>query len=260
MVRGRGHGHRRTSPPIRSATAAAPSRSVRPSPTDGSWPSDGALIVDVGGESTRPGAEPVGIDDGDRPSAPGDRHARRRRCAGRASTPGGPRSPAPAIAAGAHVVNDVSGLADPEMVTVCRDDRDALVIGHMQGIAGDDAARPDLRRRRRRGHRRAARPAPTGPSPQASRRCSSTPASGSARPPSTTWRCCGRCRSTSPTRSSSVRRARASSVASRGAAAPADRDAGTLAAHLVAAQRGTALVRAHDVAAHVQALAVLAVL
>ena len=45
-----------------------------------------------------------------------------------------------------------------------------------------------------------------------------------------------------------------------GARTPADRDAGTLAAHLLAAQRGVALVRAHDVAAHVQGLAVLAAL
>ena len=45
-----------------------------------------------------------------------------------------------------------------------------------------------------------------------------------------------------------------------GTTAPADRDAGTLAAHLFAAQRGVALVRAHDVAAHVQALTVLAAL
>ena len=118
-----------------------------------------------------------------------------------------------AIAAGAHIVNDVSGLADPEMVTRRRDDRDAARHRPHARHAGDDAGRSDLRRRRRRGHRRAARR--RRPRPRRRR------AIGARRPrhrvrqdrSSTTWPCCGRCRSTSSTRRSSVRRARASSVA-----------------------------------------------
>jgi dihydropteroate synthase len=41
---------------------------------------------------------------------------------------------------------------------------------------------------------------------------------------------------------------------------PADRDAASIAVHLFAAERGAAMVRAHDVAGHVQALAMAAAL
>ena len=37
----------------------------------------GAAVLDIGGESTRPGAEPVDAADRDRPGGPGDRRARR---------------------------------------------------------------------------------------------------------------------------------------------------------------------------------------
>src|SRR5262245_61533762 len=93
---------------------------------------EGALVVDVGGESTRPGAEPVGVAveiDRVRPVI-GDLVAaglvvsvdtRWAEVAGAA------------ITAGAHLVNDVSGLADPDMVAVCAATGTPVVIGHMPG-------------------------------------------------------------------------------------------------------------------------------
>ncbi|MCB0969130.1 MAG: dihydropteroate synthase, partial [Ilumatobacter sp.] len=85
------------------------------------WREQGADIFDVGGESTRPGAEPVAADDElarvlpviaalrDDPElraipiSVDTRHALVARGA---------------LAAGAAIVNDVSGLADPEMAAV----------------------------------------------------------------------------------------------------------------------------------------------
>ncbi|MEX1365711.1 MAG: dihydropteroate synthase [Nannocystaceae bacterium] len=96
----------------------------------------GADLLDVGGESTRPGAEPV---------QPGDERDRvvpaieamradpmlaevpisidtRRASVAEA-----------AIAAGASIVNDVSGLSDPEMIELVARTGAGLVIGHLRG-------------------------------------------------------------------------------------------------------------------------------
>ena len=94
---------------------------------------DGALILDIGGESTRPGAESVSakveldrilpvvkalVETTDTllsvdTSKPEVAHA--------------------ALSAGAHLVNDVSSLRNPEMRAVCADWGVPAVIMHMQG-------------------------------------------------------------------------------------------------------------------------------
>lgn len=93
---------------------------------------EGADILDLGGESTRPGAQPVdprvelervlpvlrGLAGLDVAVSVDTRHA------------GVARE---AIAAGAAIVNDVSGLADPDMARVVADSEAGLVIGHMRG-------------------------------------------------------------------------------------------------------------------------------
>ena len=95
---------------------------------------DGADIVDVGGESTRPGAAPVAVDEelqrvlpvieGLRASRPDlvvsidTRHSRVAK---------------EAVAAGASIVNDISGALDPAMVDVVKDAGTGLVLMHMQG-------------------------------------------------------------------------------------------------------------------------------
>lgn len=96
----------------------------------------GADLVDVGGESTRPGAEPVSADEEitrilpvvealvhDGVSVSVDT---RRAATARA-----------ALHAGAHVVNDVSGLADPEMADVVAATDAGLVLMHMRGTPAD---------------------------------------------------------------------------------------------------------------------------
>jgi dihydropteroate synthase len=95
---------------------------------------DGADILDVGGESTRPGSDPVGTEEelrrvipvieglhAESPSAPisiDTRHAAVARAA---------------IDAGAVIVNDVTAAADPEMLPLVRDSAAGLVLMHMRG-------------------------------------------------------------------------------------------------------------------------------
>ena len=95
---------------------------------------EGARILDVGGESTRPGAEPVSPDEEMERVIPFVR---------RASDAGlGPLSidtrnasvAREALSSGARIVNDVSGLRhDPEMAGVVAEARAGLVLSHMRG-------------------------------------------------------------------------------------------------------------------------------
>jgi dihydropteroate synthase len=95
---------------------------------------DGADLLDIGGESTRPGATPVSADEEIRRVVPVIAEVAR-------------RTPVPisidttkadvarrALDAGAAIVNDISGLRfDPEMASVCAAARAGVVCMHMQG-------------------------------------------------------------------------------------------------------------------------------
>jgi dihydropteroate synthase len=105
----------------------------------------GADVVDIGGESTRPGATPVPVDVerarvvpvvaalaalGKRAISVDTRHARTARAA---------------LDAGAAWINDVSGLADSAMAEVARD-ADALILmhwAHRLDVASEDAVVDD---------------------------------------------------------------------------------------------------------------------
>jgi dihydropteroate synthase len=95
---------------------------------------EGADVVDVGGESTRPGSDPVPAGDEiervvpvisalarEIPAVPISIDTRKAGVA------------AAAIDAGASVVNDVSGGRDPGMFDVVREREAALVLMHMRG-------------------------------------------------------------------------------------------------------------------------------
>jgi dihydropteroate synthase len=96
--------------------------------------SEGAAILDIGGESTRPGATPVSAGEEIRRTIPVIR-AIRAEWDGLISIDTTKASVArEAIAAGADIVNDVSGLtADPEMATLCAGSACGIIIMHMQG-------------------------------------------------------------------------------------------------------------------------------
>ncbi|MFH1024325.1 MAG: dihydropteroate synthase [Planctomycetota bacterium] len=94
---------------------------------------EGADLVDVGGESTRPGAEPV----------PAEEELRRvipvlKRLAGRLTVPVSIDTSKPAVAEaalaeGAALVNDISALGDPVMAALVARAGVPVVLMHMQG-------------------------------------------------------------------------------------------------------------------------------
>jgi len=103
----------------------------------------GADLLDVGGESTRPGATPVSLDEELQRVVPViERLAK--------------LCPVPisidtykaevarrALDAGAHIVNDISGLQfDPQMVDVCRNHGAGVVCMHIQGTPQTMQAAP----------------------------------------------------------------------------------------------------------------------
>lgn len=94
----------------------------------------GAALIDIGGESTRPGSEPVAAETEIQRTAPVIR-ALRARWDGWISIDTSKAAVAEAaLAAGADVVNDVSGLrADPAMAPLCAQNGCAVVVMHMQG-------------------------------------------------------------------------------------------------------------------------------
>ena len=100
------------------------------------WVQAGAKLVDVGGESTRPGADPVDIDTEVGRVVPviaallEDSICRQAVISVDTRHAGVARA---ALEAGADVVNDISGLADPQMAEVVAQYGAGLVIGHMRG-------------------------------------------------------------------------------------------------------------------------------
>jgi dihydropteroate synthase len=104
---------------------------------------EGVDIIDVGGESTRPGAIPVDGEEESRRTIPVIRSLRAewdglisidtmKVAVARA-----------ALEAGADIVNDVSGLtADPEMAAVCAAAGCGIVIMHMRGTPADMQENP----------------------------------------------------------------------------------------------------------------------
>ncbi|MFD2257466.1 dihydropteroate synthase [Luteolibacter algae] len=95
---------------------------------------EGATIIDVGGESTRPGSQPVDQEVEIRRAIPVIK-AIRAEWSGLISidTMKAPVAEA-ALAAGADIINDVSGLThDPEMINLCVESHCGIVVMHMLG-------------------------------------------------------------------------------------------------------------------------------
>jgi dihydropteroate synthase len=93
---------------------------------------EGADILDVGGESTRPGALPVPLDEELRRIIPVIERL------GATPVPVSVDTMKPAVAraaldAGARILNDVCGFRDPEMVRIAAEYRAGVVVMHMRG-------------------------------------------------------------------------------------------------------------------------------
>ena len=99
---------------------------------------DGADVIDVGGESTRPGADALSDDEEQRRVLPViEALASRVRVPISVDTYKASTASA-ALAAGAAIVNDISGLRyDPRLAAVAAEHRAALVLMHTRGRSRD---------------------------------------------------------------------------------------------------------------------------
>lgn len=107
--------------------------------------SEGACILDVGGESSRPGAEPVPADEEIRRIVPVIEALKREtECLLSVDTMKASVAEA-ALAAGAHIVNDITALGDPDMPAVVRRYGAGLVLMHMRGTPRTMQAQPEYK-------------------------------------------------------------------------------------------------------------------
>jgi dihydropteroate synthase len=94
---------------------------------------EGADILDVGGESTRPGAAEVGSDDEISRVIPVIKKLVSNEAVAVSIDTCKAEVAAAGLAAGAAIVNDVTGLQDPAMIDACVGSDCGIVVMHMQG-------------------------------------------------------------------------------------------------------------------------------
>jgi dihydropteroate synthase len=95
---------------------------------------DGADIIDIGGESSRPGAEPVPIEEELKRVIPAiEALSGETDCLLSVDTRKA-RVAEEALTAGAHIINDITALTfDPGMTAVARDNEAGVILMHMHG-------------------------------------------------------------------------------------------------------------------------------
>ena len=104
---------------------------------------EGAQIIDVGGESTRPGSEGVSVDEELARVLPVITKLRESISAFISIDTSKAAVARAALAAGASIVNDVTGgRADPEMFALAAERKAALILMHMQGTPRTMQAAP----------------------------------------------------------------------------------------------------------------------
>ena len=94
---------------------------------------EGAVFIDVGGESTRPGAEPVSLAEELRRVVPVIEGLRGATSAVISVDTSKPEVMRAAAAAGAGLINDVRALREPGALMAARDSGCAVCLMHMQG-------------------------------------------------------------------------------------------------------------------------------
>ncbi len=103
----------------------------------------GADILDVGGESTRPFAEPVSTEEELRRVIPVIEAVRKKHSIPISIDTSKATVAREALKAGADIINDISALKkDPKMITVARQTDVPLIIMHMQGTPSDMQIKP----------------------------------------------------------------------------------------------------------------------
>jgi dihydropteroate synthase len=104
----------------------------------------GADILDIGGESARTGRPPVDLDEEIERVVPLVEHAAGELGAIVSVDTYKPAVARAAIAAGARIVNDVSGLRDPALAGVCAQTGAGLVVMHTRAAPRERMQDPDL--------------------------------------------------------------------------------------------------------------------
>lgn len=105
---------------------------------------DGADILDIGGESASTNRPPVGVEDEIERVAPLIERVVAELDAIVSVDTYKPAVARAAIAAGASIVNDVSGLCDPELADVCARSGAALVVMHTSAVPKQRLQDPNL--------------------------------------------------------------------------------------------------------------------
>jgi dihydropteroate synthase len=104
---------------------------------------EGADILDIGGESTRPGAAPVTLVDELARVIPIIKQLVTQEKVALSIDTCKPEVAKAALQAGAHIVNDISGFRDPAMIEVCANSDCGIVVMHMQGTPQTMQKAPD---------------------------------------------------------------------------------------------------------------------
>lgn len=94
---------------------------------------EGADWLDIGGESTRPGAEPVPLDEERRRVLPVLETLAKKTNVPLSIDTYKPALAAEAVAAGASIINDITGFCDDAMIAVAANCQAACVVMHMRG-------------------------------------------------------------------------------------------------------------------------------
>jgi dihydropteroate synthase len=103
----------------------------------------GADILDVGGESSRPFAEPVSTEEELRRVIPFIQAVRKKHTIPISIDTTKALVAREALNAGANIINDISALnGDPEMIAVVQQTRVPVIIMHMQGTPSDMQVKP----------------------------------------------------------------------------------------------------------------------
>ncbi len=104
---------------------------------------DGADIIDIGGESTRPGAEQVSLEEETRRVIPVITKIRQKSSVPLSIDTYKSQVALEALKAGANIVNDISGLHfDPKMAQVIAEKNASVVIMHIKGTPKDMQSNP----------------------------------------------------------------------------------------------------------------------
>jgi dihydropteroate synthase len=225
---------------------------------------EGADLIDIGGESTRPGAAAIPASEQIARLEPALRHALGTALLVSVDTTS-PEVARYALGLGAHLINDVSCLADADLARACAEQQAPLIIMHARGPAASmagfsvypDSGYEDVVEEVRREWQSArSRAVAAGMSAED---VYFDPGIGFAKNAQQSYALLGRLATFQSEGLIVVGPSRKSFIAAVDGSTPEQRLGGSVAACVLAAARGAAIVRVHDVREVRQALRVAAI-